>query len=362
MKNSIIILILLLTTLGIHTQNMTWIPSDYSNYGGCENLTNCDQNIVCYKLQYTPLTDGVLTSYTTGFFADCQEGETSLLENQSCLMQDNSRQIEACHQVGKILMNCSANSGSGDDCRLEANVPIILHQVCFQVANGNHITITEDTKTDLTTSTDIIADGNYYGKTEFPTYQIYETKNEQICDHSPNDINIGAHEYDDRVTELHWTPAGETGSGNYVIERSFGGDKFEKIDQTTDRNFDINELSYKLYDETAQYGYNYYQVVYTDNQGKETRSNIGSVYHFNGEFSVNVYPNPVEDDLQAEVNCANNGFSWSLVNETGNIILQGKENQSRYKSFDMRRVPTGVYFLNIQSGEQTISKKILKIK
>ena len=225
MKNIIIAFLICMTTQWMDAQNMTWLPSDYISYGGCENLTDCDQNIVCYKLQYTPQTSGVLTSYTTGFFADCQDGETSLLENTSCFMPDNSRQLEACQQVGKILMNCSGNSGSGSTCRLEAGVAVILHQVCFQVKDGNHVVITEDETTDLTTSLDLSSD--LIAKTEFPSYAPYQTNNEQICDHPPGDLTIDAG-YASEVTwtYVEWAPTAETGNGTYEVEHSLDGISF----------------------------------------------------------------------------------------------------------------------------------------
>ncbi len=362
MKNSIIIILaLLFTSFSVYSQEMTWIPSDYSVYGGCENLTNCDENIVCYKLQYTPLTSGVLTSYTTGFFADCQSGETTLVENLSCMMTNNSRQVEACQQVGKILMNCSANSGTGSECTLEEGVPVILHQVCFQVSDGNHITIIEDEKTDLTTSIDVNIDGNFHGKTEFPIYNIYETKNEQICHNAPNDISIGAVPTVENATILNWTPAGETGSGKYIIERSIEAEAFKPINTVNDRNFDIDLLRYELIDTKAAFGYNHYRVIYIDKEGNRTVSDIGSVYHFDGNFSIDIYPNPVENFMQLKVNSSTNSFNWTILDETGKNVLQGQETGIRTTQIDLQKLTSGAYFLTLQSGGQSISEKFIKI-
>lgn len=132
------------------TSAITWVflPPGSTN-GSCISNSNCCQDTLCYGLQYTPASTGLLTSYTTGFFVNCLSGMSPVVGNMSCVMSDNSFEINGCNPYNKVLFNSSGNTGLVP---VTANVPIILHKVCFLVSAGDTVKIKEDTVTDLTTS------------------------------------------------------------------------------------------------------------------------------------------------------------------------------------------------------------------
>jgi hypothetical protein len=79
---------------------MEWVllPSGYQ--GNCSSETDCCEDILCYGLKYTPGTDGFLLDYTTGFLANCINGLSPIISNESCVMTDNSDEQNDCMMSG----------------------------------------------------------------------------------------------------------------------------------------------------------------------------------------------------------------------------------------------------------------------
>lgn len=143
--------------------NWVLIPENQNN-GSCLSNTDCCDDIICYGLEYTPGVSGDLTSYTTGFFIECMGGMVPVISNSSCRMTDNSFLINECTLHDSILFNSSGYEGAFP---VTIGVPVILHQVCFSLAAGESILISEDPVTDLSVSIDLTGGGF---TDEFPTY------------------------------------------------------------------------------------------------------------------------------------------------------------------------------------------------
>ena len=84
--------------------------------------------------------------------------------NESCIMTDNSFEINGCMAIDSILFNSSGNAGMVP---VMAGVPIITHKVCFTLPAGESIGIKEDVVTNLSASVDLTGGGQY---TEYPSY------------------------------------------------------------------------------------------------------------------------------------------------------------------------------------------------
>ena len=130
------------------TMSWVYLPPG-SSTGSCTSGSNCCDNILCYGLQYTPGETGILQDYTTGFLINCIDGNDPIVNNASCVMVDNSFDINGCSQNMMVLFNSSGNNGA---IPVMQGVPLILHQVCFSIPGGDSVTINEDVNTNLTTS------------------------------------------------------------------------------------------------------------------------------------------------------------------------------------------------------------------
>jgi hypothetical protein len=155
---------------------MRWVylPPGTTN-GSCSSGSNCQSNTICFGLQYTPGVTGTLTSYTTGFFLNCYNGGSPVISNTSCVMNNMSGVINECANTGLILMNSSGNTGN---LFVNKNVPVILHQVCLQLGPGGSVLFDEDEATDLTTSVNIVGNGQV---TEAPAFTNFNANFDFYC-------------------------------------------------------------------------------------------------------------------------------------------------------------------------------------
>jgi hypothetical protein len=82
------------------------------------------------------------------------------------------------------------------------------------------------------------------------------------------------------------------------------------------------------------------------------------------ETQIHVFPNPVIDMLNIKVEGSTlTGFSISVVDIDGKVRIWKFVNYTTPSvSLDMSSLPTGVYWVNIQKGDERIVKKIMKVR
>lgn len=82
------------------------------------------------------------------------------------------------------------------------------------------------------------------------------------------------------------------------------------------------------------------------------------------ESSIRIFPNPTNDRLQLQMNVVeSSAVVFSLMSLDGKTI--DSETVDVYPgvythSFDMEKLPAGMYFINIIDGKETISRKVIK--
>jgi hypothetical protein len=89
--------------------------------------------------------------------------------------------------------------------------------------------------------------------------------------------------------------------------------------------------------------------------------NIVSLFSDNNE-KISIYPNPTSDILYIELN-SNKNAKINLYDIVGNIILykEFQNPKSSINNVDIRNIPTGIYFMTIETNKQKLTKKIIKI-
>jgi len=76
---------------------------------------------------------------------------------------------------------------------------------------------------------------------------------------------------------------------------------------------------------------------------------------------VNIYPNPVTDDLNIRVNEKFDNVEVRIFNQMGQIVYENKLNSfSGIENIDVKSYPAGVYMVYIKSEKGIITKKIIK--
>lgn len=100
-----------------------------------------------------------------------------------------------------------------------------------------------------------------------------------------------------------------------------------------------------------------------------TRSNKGEVQGINGGGTVGIekyilnnskiYPNPAKDIINIQL-LGVNKWSYQVFNVIGDLIYEVQNIDSENKTLSIKDWPSGMYIINLQIGNQTINKKIVK--
>jgi hypothetical protein len=68
---------------------------------------------------------------------------------------------------------------------------------------------------------------------------------------------------------------------------------------------------------------------------------------------INLYPNPVSDELNIEVNETFIGKSFQLFSSTGELIKKGKLD-SKINRISLTKLPSGPYFIEVSGTHETL--------
>ncbi|MCD4734815.1 MAG: T9SS type A sorting domain-containing protein, partial [Bacteroidales bacterium] len=88
---------------------------------------------------------------------------------------------------------------------------------------------------------------------------------------------------------------------------------------------------------------------------------------FDGDFSFNVYPNPINESPTFEFNLKQKGFvSITIMDMHGKVISEAFPGEfgSGKNSFiwNLGELKAGIYFCRLQVGNKTMTKKVLKLE
>ena len=77
------------------------------------------------------------------------------------------------------------------------------------------------------------------------------------------------------------------------------------------------------------------------------------------ELKANVSPNPSTGILTVQLDGTNNNVSIEVINMMGQKVYTGSTSNQASKNIDLSQAPKGIYFLNIQNGNEKINTKIV---
>ncbi len=160
----------------------------------------------------------------------------------------------------------------------------------------------------------------------------------------------------DKTNLLHWHTSQETNVHHFGIQRSYDGKTYFPIGTA------IPGLGqYYFTDEFPLEGYNYYRLKIVDKDGSYTYSPVRTVNRKPG-FTVNLFPNPVSNELQVKVGSEKQTqLQVQVAGIEGAILLSAKWNVNKgtsLKTLDISWLKSGVYFLEMltSTGEQHVLK------
>lgn len=156
----------------------------------------------------------------------------------------------------------------------------------------------------------------------------------------------------DKSTVLNWQSATERNAKQFDVERSFDGQKFEKIGAVKAKGNSSSTVNYTLTDFKPAKGVNYYRLRQIDTDDDFVLSKVVSV-EVSSIKKMQVFPNPARDIVSVIAEKADN---YVISDLSGREILRGPLNDYQ-TDIQVSNLPSGVYFLTTK----TAAVKFLKL-
>ena len=169
---------------------------------------------------------------------------------------------------------------------------------------------------------------------------------------------------------LNWTTAQEVNTDRFEIERSPNGRQFSKIG-TVKANSNNGQYNYTDNNPFASPLSNpvgegpevrFYRLKMIDKDGQFTYSPIRQLTINHSQFTINIFPNPVHNKLQLQINSdKKTTLQLDIIAQDGKVVLRSKLSATEgamLRSINVAALQNGTYFLRATygSGEQSVVK------
>ena len=340
--------------------------------GICLLHTNCDSARICMDIVMTVNINKTLDSYNIWV-----EYNGDVLSREQLAPNDNSGHGDnTC-----VLVNGNQDTDlegppfspdhwrvtgvPGSGYAMTANVPKIVHTICFKVLQpgaitGQSVCAGGNVSGLLTTVT--FSDGT--SDTDVPKACL--TLNETVvCSALPVELLNFDVTKNGHYSQLDWRTSTELNSDYFEIEKA-GGDKiFSKVGRVESIGFTTSPTAYQFMDERPYAGTNYYRLKQVDNDGRFEYSPMRSLSFNDRTFNVRAWPNPVEDNLNIEIqgNHEDEPVELKLINAEGRIVLHQKiDGFQPYTTLDLNGFDPGIYTLMVESDQNHFVQKIVVVR
>jgi hypothetical protein len=160
-----------------------------------------------------------------------------------------------------------------------------------------------------------------------------------------------------KTNRVNWTTASEDKGDYFELERSVDGKEFTQLAKLQAKG---EASGYNYIDATAASGINYYRLKMIDASGKHFYSKIVSATVRNGAFSVNAFPNPVNDRLHVAVYGNQGAHAAITVTDVQGKVVFRLSDVGSETSVDMTGLVPGVYMVTYSDSHQNKVMKITK--
>lgn len=160
---------------------------------------------------------------------------------------------------------------------------------------------------------------------------------------------------------LHWVTSSEQNNKGFVIERSADARSWTRIgfqNSLGNGGNSSEKIDYTFIDHAPKDGRNYYRLLQTDFDGRQTISSVQMIT-IAEDATVTVFPNPTQHSIT--IKGLNGQETLKLIDVTGRVVLQGKATANQ-ATLNLSMLNEGLYQLYIQSNNKLEIKKVVKHK
>ncbi|MCZ2225033.1 MAG: T9SS type A sorting domain-containing protein [Chitinophagales bacterium] len=169
---------------------------------------------------------------------------------------------------------------------------------------------------------------------------------------------------------LKWTTVQEINNKQFNVQRSNNGVNFSNIaiQPAYANNDNSNAIrNYSTIDEKPIQGTNYYRLEQVDKDGKTSYSSIISIKNMSNTWAtLNIYPNPVRDNLHLNIlSNINTVISIKVIDVFGKQLLQLSNNvktADNIVNIPVNNLAAGVYYIQLlnEKTNEIITQQFIK--
>ncbi len=164
---------------------------------------------------------------------------------------------------------------------------------------------------------------------------------------------------------LQWTTSSEENVAQFVIERSSDGKNYKSIGTVAATGNSSTPKNYSFTDQNPAASNNYYRLQVQDLDGRITYSKIVIINVSAGSTtSMQVFPNPVANELQVQIPGGFNGnTSLQVYDVSGHLMKTNRINlngNAVNTTVDVTTLPVGVYTLKATDGNNSVITRFVK--
>ncbi len=167
----------------------------------------------------------------------------------------------------------------------------------------------------------------------------------------------------DKVVNLGWKSAEETGTFGYVVERSRDNNAWDVMDSVNARN-ENGVFNYSITDQHPLPGQSYYRLRLVEATGANRFSAVKSVSFKLVSEDFNVAPNPAKDHVVISFTAIVSGeMNISLLNMQGRTMQNSKQQVTAGSTMITLQFPenitSGTYMARLEFNGEVMYKKII---
>jgi hypothetical protein len=161
--------------------------------------------------------------------------------------------------------------------------------------------------------------------------------------------------------EITWITKSETDNDYFILQRSTNGQLFMDIALVDGAGTKLSQSHYTYLDQLAVNGISYYRLVQTDFNGTKTQSETISVQrHSQINNNLSIVPVPATDMVTVRFDNPNYQNALIQVYDATGRLIASEQTQNNSLNLSISQYVAGLYFVHVQTGNETQIAKMIK--
>lgn len=156
-----------------------------------------------------------------------------------------------------------------------------------------------------------------------------------------------------------WSTATEWNSSHFIVQRSIDALQWESIGVVEAAGNSTTARVYRLIDEQPLPMLSYYRLEQVDQDGYTEHSGIVPISFAGVGPTLRIFPNPADTEVQVLIDAIDGPVVLSVIDASGRRISQRQISSGNRHNLKVSGLPSGVYMVVVESGDQVVRQSLL---